>query len=69
MGMITKESNGKKLSLNDRLSMAVDAGMDGVDFDEAGNFTPEQVRTFNDLRSGPLGNPAADSKSTEENKN
>jgi len=31
-------------SLADRLKMAADAGFDGVDFDEAGNVTPEQAR-------------------------
>jgi hexulose-6-phosphate isomerase len=45
LGMITKEEGGKKLSINDRLNLAADAGFDGVDFDEAGSFTPVQVRT------------------------
>lgn len=31
-------------SLEDRLAAARDAGMDGVDFDEAGSVTPEQLR-------------------------
>ena len=44
LGMIAKERDGKKLSVTERLSMAKDAGFDGVDFDEAGNFTPEQAR-------------------------
>src|SRR5687768_1021809 len=42
--MIAKEVDGKKLSLTERLKLAADAGFDGVDFDEAGNFTPEQAR-------------------------
>lgn len=45
LGMITKEGpGGKALSLADRLTLAKLAGFDGVDLDEAGNFTPEQVR-------------------------
>lgn len=44
LGMIAKEAGGKKLSATERLKMAADAGFDGVDFDEAGNFTPEQAR-------------------------
>ncbi|HEX7862347.1 MAG TPA: sugar phosphate isomerase/epimerase family protein [Verrucomicrobiae bacterium] len=44
LGMIAKEAEGKKLSLVERLNMAKDAGFDGVDFDEAGNFTAEQAR-------------------------
>ena len=44
LGMIAKEADGKKLSLNERLTMAKDAGFDGVDFDEAGLFTAEQAR-------------------------
>lgn len=42
--MIAKEENGKKLSLAERLGLAAKAGLDGVDFDEAGNFTAEQAR-------------------------
>ena len=44
MGMITRESGGKKLSITDRLRMAADAGFDGVDYDEAGEVTAQQVR-------------------------
>ena len=44
LGMIAKEVEGKKMGINDRLKMAAEAGFDGVDFDEAGNFTPEQAR-------------------------
>ncbi len=42
--MIAREENGKKLSLAERLTLAQQAGLDGVDFDEAGNFSPEQAR-------------------------
>jgi hexulose-6-phosphate isomerase len=34
----------KGKSIEERLTSAREAGMDGVDFDEAGSFTPEQVR-------------------------
>jgi hexulose-6-phosphate isomerase len=45
LGMITKKgSGGEELSLADRLTLAKQAGFDGVDLDEAGNFTPEQAR-------------------------
>jgi L-ribulose-5-phosphate 3-epimerase len=44
LGMIAKEEEGKKLSVAERLRLAGDAGFDGVDFDEAGAFTPEQAR-------------------------
>ena len=44
LGMIAKEAAGKKLSLVERLTMAKEAGFDGVDFDEAGNFSAEQAR-------------------------
>lgn len=42
--MITRESNGKKLSIVERLQLAKAAGFDGVDFDEAGQFTVEEAR-------------------------
>jgi hexulose-6-phosphate isomerase len=42
--MITKEENGKKLSLTDRLKLAGQAGFDGVDLDDAAPYTPEQAR-------------------------
>jgi len=45
LGMIAKEVDGKKLPIADRLSLAKEAGFDGVDFDQAADFTPEQVRT------------------------
>jgi hexulose-6-phosphate isomerase len=44
LGMIPKEAGGKPLSLADRLSMAADAGLDGVDLDQAAEYTPEQAR-------------------------
>jgi len=44
LGMITREVDGRKLSLAERLRLAGDAGFDGVDFDEAGSCTPEQAR-------------------------
>jgi hexulose-6-phosphate isomerase len=44
LGMIAAEAGGRKLGLVERLRMAAEAGFDGVDFDEAGGYTPEQVR-------------------------
>ena len=44
LGMIAKKDGERALSLVERLKMAKDAGFDGVDFDEAGLFTPEQAR-------------------------
>jgi hexulose-6-phosphate isomerase len=44
LGMIAAESGNRKLSLVERLRMAAEAGFDGVDFDEAGAYTPDQVR-------------------------
>ncbi|WP_425618374.1 sugar phosphate isomerase/epimerase family protein [Anatilimnocola sp. NA78] len=44
LGMIAKKADGKDLSLVERLKLAAAAGFDGVDFDEAGSFTPEQAR-------------------------
>jgi L-ribulose-5-phosphate 3-epimerase len=44
LGMIAKEVGGKKLSIAERLGLAGQAGLDGVDFDEAGGFTAEQAR-------------------------
>lgn len=44
LGMLPKEIEGKKLSVVDRLRLAGEAGFDGVDFDQAGEFTPEQAR-------------------------
>lgn len=45
LGMIAKISPDKKpYTLTERLKLAGQAGFDGVDFDEAGLFTPEQAR-------------------------
>lgn len=44
LGMIPKKVEGRELTLAERLRMAGDAGFDGVDFDDAGSFTPEQAR-------------------------
>lgn len=44
LGMIPREADGKKLSLADRLGLAGEAGFDGVDLDQAAEFTPEQAR-------------------------
>jgi hexulose-6-phosphate isomerase len=44
LGMITRESDGKSLTLAERLSLAAKAGFDGVDLDQAGEFTPELAR-------------------------
>lgn len=44
LGMISKEIGGKKLSVVERLLLAKEAGFDGVDFDQAAEYTPEQAR-------------------------
>jgi hexulose-6-phosphate isomerase len=44
LGMIAKEADGKKLSLAARLSLAAEAGFDGVDLDDASACTPHQAR-------------------------
>ncbi len=44
LSMITKKSGGKDLSVVERLRMAGEAGFDGVDFDQAGEYTVEQAR-------------------------
>ncbi len=44
LGMITREVDGKPLSLAQRLALAGEAGFDGVDLDQAGECTPEQAR-------------------------
>lgn len=44
LGMINAEVGDKKLSLADRLSLAGEAGFDGVDLDQAADYTPEQAR-------------------------
>lgn len=44
LGMIADKAGTRKLSLAERLAMAGEAGFDGVDFDQAGDFTLEQAR-------------------------
>jgi len=44
LGMIAKEAGGKPLSLAERLTLAGQAGFDGVDLDQAAECTPEQAR-------------------------
>lgn len=44
LGMITRKVDDKALSLADRLSLAGEAGFDGVDLDQAAEYTPEQAR-------------------------
>ncbi len=44
LGMIPREQNGQQLSLAQRLRLAGEAGLDGVDLDQAGEYTPEQAR-------------------------
>jgi L-ribulose-5-phosphate 3-epimerase len=44
LGMIPKEEEGKTLTIVERLRMAGAAGFDGVDFDQAGEYTPQQAR-------------------------
>ncbi len=44
LSMIAKDLGSKKLSAAERLRMAGDAGFDGVDFDQAGEHTPEEAR-------------------------
>ncbi|MDG2122639.1 MAG: TIM barrel protein [Verrucomicrobiales bacterium] len=44
LGMIAKKVGDKTLTLAERLSLAGEAGLDGVDFDEAGGFSEEEAR-------------------------
>ena len=44
LSMIKKKIGDKTFTLAERLAMAGEAGLDGVDFDEAGKFTAEQAR-------------------------
>jgi L-ribulose-5-phosphate 3-epimerase len=44
LSMIDKKIGDKTLTLAERLGLAGEAGLDGVDFDEAGGFTSEQAR-------------------------
>ena len=44
LGMLPKKLEGRELSVVERLRLAAQAGFDGVDFDQAGEYTPEQAR-------------------------
>lgn len=44
LGMIPRKLDGKDLSIVERLRLAGQAGFDGVDFDQAGEYTPAQAR-------------------------
>ncbi len=44
LGMLPKDLGGKKLNVVERLKMAAEAGFDGVDFDQAGEYTIEEAR-------------------------
>lgn len=44
LGMLPKKLHDRKLSIVQRLKMAREAGFDGVDFDQAGEHTPEGTR-------------------------
>ena len=44
LGMLPKELDDQKLSVVDRLGMAHEAGFDGVDFDQAAEYTSDETR-------------------------
>ena len=44
LGMLPAKLKGEAVPLVERLRMAAQAGFDGVDFDQAGQFTEEQAR-------------------------
>ncbi|NDC62743.1 MAG: sugar phosphate isomerase/epimerase [Planctomycetia bacterium] len=44
LSMIARERDGEALTLVDRLRLATEAGFDGVDFDQAGQHQPAEVR-------------------------
>jgi len=44
LGMISGEAGGRQLSLTERLNLAGQAGFDGVDLDQAQDYTPQQAR-------------------------
>lgn len=44
LGMIADKAGDRKLGVAERLQMAAEAGFDGVDFDDAGSYTPAQAR-------------------------
>ena len=45
LGMLPKKLGDKQLTLTERLKLAGDAGLDGVDFDQAGGHTEEEARS------------------------
>ena len=45
LGMIAKKIGDKELALTERLLMAKEAGLDGVDFDQAGEHSIEAAKT------------------------
>jgi hexulose-6-phosphate isomerase len=44
LGMLPKKLDGEQLSVVERLQMAREAGFDGVDFDQAEDYTPQEAR-------------------------
>ena len=44
LGMILPKAGDKRLSLAERLRVAAEAGFDGVDLDQAADYTPEEAR-------------------------
>lgn len=44
LGMITRKSGDKELTLAERLTLAAEAGFDGVDLDQAAEYTPAEAR-------------------------
>jgi len=44
LGMLPRKIKDKELSVVERLQLAGEAGFDGVDFDQAAGYTPEQAR-------------------------
>jgi L-ribulose-5-phosphate 3-epimerase len=44
LGMIPSKAGDKRLSLAERLRVAAEAGFDGVDLDQAADYTPEEAR-------------------------
>ena len=49
LGMIAKKIDGKDLTLTERLRLAGEAGLDGVDFDQAGQGLETRHLFFSDL--------------------
>ncbi|MEM1353771.1 MAG: sugar phosphate isomerase/epimerase family protein [Planctomycetota bacterium] len=44
LGMVTKEFNGRELTLSERFQIVKGVGFDGIDLDEAGTVTPLEAR-------------------------